>query len=286
MLVRLMNETLDGDYQTFKSRDGAYVREHFFGRYPETRDARQGLDRRGHLASQPRRPRSLQGLRGLQGGGRTHRAADGHPRQDDQGLRHGHGRRRHEHRAPAEENGRSSSCARSATASRFRSPTPSSNESRSSGRPKTAAEMKYLRERVAQLGSVPARRRNVEAPLEVPRLDGVRRAARRRPASARSRRRWRSCARSTSLMRDKTIGRASCRSSPTSRARSAWKGMFRQLGIYSSVGQLYRPQDADQLMWYREDKTRPDPAGRASTRPARCRRGSPPRRRTRRTACR
>ena len=32
----MMNETLDGDYQTFKSKDGAYVREHFFGRYPET----------------------------------------------------------------------------------------------------------------------------------------------------------------------------------------------------------------------------------------------------------
>jgi pyruvate dehydrogenase E1 component len=32
------------------------------------------------------------------------------------------------------------------------------------------------------------------------------------------------------------------------------EGMFRQLGIYSAVGQLYRPQDADQLMWYREDK--------------------------------
>ncbi len=35
-LVQLMNETLDGDYQTFKSKDGAYVRKHFFGRYPET----------------------------------------------------------------------------------------------------------------------------------------------------------------------------------------------------------------------------------------------------------
>lgn len=35
-LVQLMNETTDGDYQTFKSKDGAYVREHFFGRYPET----------------------------------------------------------------------------------------------------------------------------------------------------------------------------------------------------------------------------------------------------------
>ena len=35
-LLQLMNETLDGDYQTFKSKNGAYVREHFFGKYPET----------------------------------------------------------------------------------------------------------------------------------------------------------------------------------------------------------------------------------------------------------
>lgn len=35
-LMQLMNETVDGDYQTFKSKDGAYVREHFFGKYPET----------------------------------------------------------------------------------------------------------------------------------------------------------------------------------------------------------------------------------------------------------
>lgn len=35
-LIRLMNETLDGDYQTIRSKDGAYVREHFFGKYPET----------------------------------------------------------------------------------------------------------------------------------------------------------------------------------------------------------------------------------------------------------
>ncbi|CAJ0991306.1 pyruvate dehydrogenase (acetyl-transferring), homodimeric type [Pantoea sp. Nvir] len=37
-LIQLMNETVDGDYQTFKSRDGAYVREHFFGKYRETAD--------------------------------------------------------------------------------------------------------------------------------------------------------------------------------------------------------------------------------------------------------
>ncbi|MBO1754516.1 pyruvate dehydrogenase (acetyl-transferring), homodimeric type [Allobranchiibius sp. CTAmp26] len=37
-LVHLMNTTPDGDYQTFRANDGAYVREHFFGRDPRTRD--------------------------------------------------------------------------------------------------------------------------------------------------------------------------------------------------------------------------------------------------------
>lgn len=37
-LVNIMNETLDGDYQTFKANDGAYVREHFFGRDPRTKE--------------------------------------------------------------------------------------------------------------------------------------------------------------------------------------------------------------------------------------------------------
>ncbi|MFP1558143.1 hypothetical protein ACLB1T_17470 [Escherichia coli] len=35
-LIQLMNETVDGDYQTFRSKDGAYIRQHFFGKYPET----------------------------------------------------------------------------------------------------------------------------------------------------------------------------------------------------------------------------------------------------------
>jgi len=56
MLRRVMEETVDGDYQTFKSKDGAYVREHFFGKYPETAELVKdwtdeqifGLRRGGH----------------------------------------------------------------------------------------------------------------------------------------------------------------------------------------------------------------------------------------------
>ncbi|MET0236469.1 MAG: pyruvate dehydrogenase (acetyl-transferring), homodimeric type [Kibdelosporangium sp.] len=43
-LVNLMNTTPDGDYQTYKANDGAYVREHFFGRDPRTKELVVNLD--------------------------------------------------------------------------------------------------------------------------------------------------------------------------------------------------------------------------------------------------
>ena len=55
------------------------------------------------------------------------------------------------------------------------------------------------------------------------------------------------------LMRDKAIGPRVVPIVADESRTFGMEGMFRQLGIYSSVGQLYRPQDADQLMWYRED---------------------------------
>ena len=63
--ARVMEECVDGEYQNFKAKGGAYTREHFFGKYPELQgDGRQHVGR-GHLAPEPRRPRSAQGLRGL-----------------------------------------------------------------------------------------------------------------------------------------------------------------------------------------------------------------------------
>ena len=62
-----MNETLDGDYQTFKANDGAYVREHFFGRDPRTKAMVKDWtdDESGHCVAVARLP---QGLRRLQAG--------------------------------------------------------------------------------------------------------------------------------------------------------------------------------------------------------------------------
>ncbi len=58
----------------------------------------------------------------------------------------------------------------------------------------------------------------------------------------------------TLIIRDKKIGKYVVPIVPDEARTFGMEGMFRQLGIYSSVGQLYEPVDADQLMYYREDK--------------------------------
>ena len=58
----------------------------------------------------------------------------------------------------------------------------------------------------------------------------------------------------TALMRDKNIGPRIVPIVPDEARTFGMEGMFRQVGIYSSLGQLYTPQDADQLSYYKEDK--------------------------------
>ena len=56
MLLKRMEECVDGEYQDFKSKNGAYVREHFFGKYPELRAMVADMDRRPDLGADARRP--------------------------------------------------------------------------------------------------------------------------------------------------------------------------------------------------------------------------------------
>ena len=73
LLVRRMEEAVDGDYQTYKSRDGAYVREHFFGgATPSSPTMVEDMVRRRDLGAQPRRPRPAEGLRRVRRRGRAH----------------------------------------------------------------------------------------------------------------------------------------------------------------------------------------------------------------------
>ena len=74
-LVNLMNTTPDGDYQTYKAEDGAFVREHFFGRDPRTRSDGRAHVRQGDLGPVPRRARLPQDVRRLRGRDQAHRAS-------------------------------------------------------------------------------------------------------------------------------------------------------------------------------------------------------------------
>ena len=118
--VKRMEECVDGEYQAFKARDGAYVRKEFFGKYPEllelvadmTDEEVWQLRRGGHDP--------IKVYAAYQEAVDHTRRADRDPRQDHQGLRDGRGRRRHEHHPSAEEDGRRRSSRHFATASRSR----------------------------------------------------------------------------------------------------------------------------------------------------------------------
>ncbi len=103
VLVNKMNTTVDGEFQKYAVESGGYIREHFFGPDPRLRKMVGAPLRRGAAAAPARWPRLPQGLRGVQdrGGARGH--ADGHPRQDDQGLDARHRLRGAQRDAPDQE---------------------------------------------------------------------------------------------------------------------------------------------------------------------------------------
>jgi pyruvate dehydrogenase E1 component len=251
-LVKVMEECVDGDYQTFKSRDGAYVREHFFGRDPvllervsQMSDDEIWLLNRGghdqqkvyaayHAAMRHRgQPtvvlaKTIKGYgMGVSGEGQmiTHQAKKmtedallafrdrfGLPLTDDQV-------RAAEYYKPDE----------------------------------NSPEIQYLRERRAALGgSLPARRRRAEA-LKVPDLELFKsqlegtgdREISTTMAFVRV---------LAALLRDKEVGHRIVPIVPDESRTFGMEGMFRQVGIYSPFGQLYQPQDSAQLMFYKEDK--------------------------------
>ena len=119
--------------------------------------------------------------------------------------------------------------------------------------PAGGAEETYLRERRTALGgALPARRRK-SAPLEIPALsafEGLLQAT----AEGREISTTMAFVRIlTTLLRDKHVGPRVVPIVPDESRTFGMEGLFRQIGIFSQVGQLYRPQDADQLMYYRED---------------------------------
>jgi pyruvate dehydrogenase E1 component len=116
--------------------------------------------------------------------------------------------------------------------------------------PEDSAEARYLRERRGSLGGfVPARRQKFSEPLQIPPLSAF--DAQLKSTESRTISTTMAFVRIlNTLMRDKGIGKRIVPIVPDESRTFGMEGMFRQFGIYSQVGQLYRPEDANQLMWH------------------------------------
>ncbi len=252
-LRQLMEECNDGQYQDFKAKDGAYIRKHFFGRYPETAalvadwsDERiWSLTRGGH---DPRKVFA------------AYAAAVAHECQPSVILAKtvkGYGMgAAGEGQMIAHQQKKMGQDALRAFRDRFKVPIP---DEELDAHPfvtfsEDSAELRYLKERRAALGgSLPQRRRKTATKLDVPPLAFF------EPQLEGSKDREISTTMAfvqllTKLMRDKSLGRHIVPIVPDESRTFGMEGMFRTFGIYSQVGQLYRPEDAEQLMYYKEDK--------------------------------
>ncbi len=96
-------------------------------------------------------------------------------------------------------------------------------------------------------------RRNTVAPLEIPGLEAFK--ALLESSGEREMSTTMAIVRiMSSLARDKNIGKRIVPIVPDEARTFGMEGMFRQMGIYAPFGQLYDPEDADQLMWYKEQQ--------------------------------
>ncbi|MHB0984775.1 MAG: pyruvate dehydrogenase (acetyl-transferring), homodimeric type [Sulfuricella sp.] len=252
LLRKRMEECVDGDYQNYKSKDGAYVRQHFFGKYPEllemvanmSDDDIWRLNRGGHD------PLKVYA---------AYSAAMKHTGQPTVILAKtvkGYGMGESgEGQNITHQVKKMSEAALKQFRDRFNLPI--SDEKLAEVpfyRPaEDSPEIKYLRERRMALGGyLPARRKAAE-PLGVPDLSDFESqlsgTGEREVSTTMAFVRILSA-----LLKDKAIGKLIVPIVPDEARTFGMEGMFRQHGIYSSVGQLYEPQDADQVMFYKEDK--------------------------------
>src|SRR5580698_2580919 len=252
LLRRVMEDSVDGEYQNFKAKGGAYTREHFFGKYPELKamvanmsdEEIWRLNRGGH---DPRKvyaayaaamthkgqptvilAKTVKGF-GLGKGGEGQMVAHQQKKLSEEDLKVFRDR----FNIPVSDEDIKSLP--------FRKPEEASDEAR------------YLQAKRAALGGYLPRRRRTAPALTIPPLESF--ASILEGTGEREISTTMAFVRIlTALLKDKNIGKNIVPIVPDEARTFGMEGLFRQIGIYSSVGQLYTPQDADQLMSYREDK--------------------------------
>ncbi len=252
ILLQRMEECVDGQYQDFKSKDGAYVREHFFNT-PQLKalvadlsdEEVWKLNRGGHdpfkvyaayaAAVKHKGQPTVILAKTVKGYGMG---------ESGEGQMISHQAKKMTQEALKQ------------FRERFQIPiTDKQFEQMAYLRfADDSPEMKYLKERRAALGGYLPQRRRKSAALTAPPLANFERLL--QSSGEREISTTMAVVQMLgTLVRDKTIGKHVVPIVPDESRTFGMEGMFRQLGIYSAVGQLYKPQDADQLMYYREDKS-------------------------------
>jgi pyruvate dehydrogenase E1 component len=236
-----------------KSRDGAYVREHFFGKYPELRAMVANmsdedvwrLNRGGH---DPHKVYAAYAAAVKHKGQPTVILAKTVKGYGMGVVGEGKNIAHQQKKMPIE--------ALKQFRDRFNIPIPDDKIAELPYyRPADdSPEMKYLKELRAQRGgSIPQRRRK-STKLDAPKLESFK-ALLEATAEGREISTTMAFVRMlTALVKDKGIGKNVVPIVPDESRTFGMEGLFRQLGIYSQVGQLYEPEDSDQLMFYKEDK--------------------------------
>ena len=252
LLRQRMMECVDGDYQTFKAKDGAYVREHFFNT-PELKamvahwsdDDIWRLNRGGH---DPHKVHA------------AYASAVAHTGQPTVILAktikgYGMGEAGEAQNITHQQKKMGTT---SIKAFRDRFKLPIKDEDLESlpylSFPEGSKELTYMRERRHSLGGyLPARRRTAEA-LTVPELksfDALLKAG----GEGREFSTTMSFVRGLNVMlKDKSIGKRVVPIVVDESRTFGMEGLFRQIGIWNQDGQKYVPQDADQMMFYKETK--------------------------------
>ena len=253
LLRRVMEETVDGEYQNYKNKGGAYTREHFFGKFEALKALVANmsdediwrLNRGGHdpikvysayhkAANHTGQPtvilaKTVKGFGLGEAGGEGANTTHQQKKLDEEALR--------------------------AFRDRFNIPV-SDDELKDVPYRKLepgSVELEYLMERRARLGGSLPQRRTAAAKLEPPGLPAFK--AQLEGSGEREQSTTMALVRMlTTLVKDKQIGKHIVPIVPDEARTFGMEGMFRQIGIYSSKGQLYTPQDADQLMFYKESK--------------------------------
>ena len=251
LLKQRMEEVVDGEYQAYKAKDGAYVRKHFFGKYPETLklvedmtdDEIFALTRGGHDPNKVYQ---------------AYKAAKEHVGQPTVILAKtvkGYGMgEAGEGQNTTHSQKKLGVDALVKVAQRFDIPvTKKDAEELNFYKPADdSEEILYLKERREALGGyLPNRSFELES-FKIPKLDFfdvlLKSSGEKENSSTMAFVRFLSL-----LIRDKEIGPRVVPIVPDEARTFGMEGLFRQMGIYSSSGQLYEPEDSDKVMWYKED---------------------------------